>query len=300
MNTLVTGGTGFVGRRLISRLDSCSITTRSPQRAKQKLGSQIDDAFGWDYSKDDLELPDGKFEGIVNLMGESIAEGRWNEAKKKRIRESRVLGTEQLVTTILNMENRPSVVVSSSAVGIYGDQGARVIDEQGEAATGFLAEVCREWEEATLPLAQEGIRVVLLRIGIVLGQGGGALAKLLPIFRLGVGGRLGRGDQYVPWIHVDDLVSLILWALESEKVSGPLNGTAPNPVTNADLTRQLASAVRRPAIFPVPQFGLRLALGEFADSLFVSQNVMPEKALQFGFQFEYPDLAGALANIVSK
>ena len=235
---------------------------------------------------------------MVNLAGESIAEGRWNAAKKKRIRDSRVEGTKQLVDAILAIPNPPSVVVSASAVGIYGSQGDLELDEQAELASGYLPDICRDWERVTQPLSDQGIRVVLLRIGIVLGKGEGALGKLVPLFKVGLGGPLGNGKHYVPWIHVEDLVGMIEWSINNSDVRGPLNGSAPHPVTNREMTKAIAKTVRRPAIFPAPRFALRLVLGEFADSLFSSQRVIPKKSLELGFKFQFPEILPAIKEII--
>ena len=299
MKVLITGGTGFVGRRLIAKLDHCIVTTRDAALARQRLGEAIDGTIEWKSSTQPLQLsPLTKLSAVVNLMGESIAEGRWNDAKKKMIRSSRVDATNRLVESILKLNSLPEVVVSASAVGIYGDCGEDVVTEDRGPGEGFLADVCVDWEQATQPLTDAGIRVVTLRIGIVLGAEGGALAKLIPIFKVGAGGRLGSGRQYVPWIHIDDLVALILWSINTPTVSGPINATSPNPVRNLEMTSVLARAVKRPAIFPVPTFGLKLAVGEFADSLMASQQVVPNVALAAGFQFQYPNIDLAIQDIV--
>ena len=300
MSTLVTGATGFVGQRLLQELGPCTICSRNAQRAKQKLGSVISEALQWDASKEDLDLSaHSRFDTVVNLMGEPIAEGRWTDAKKVRIRDSRIVGTRRLVDAILKSGSLPNSLLSASAVGIYGDCGETIVDESHPLGSGFLADVCEEWEKESLRLSEHGVRVINLRIGIVLGWGGGALAQLVPIFRWGLGGKLGNGKQWVPWIHVADLVSLIVWCIKSGTVTGPVNATAPNPVRNVELTRELAKQLNRPAFLPVPKFGVRIAKGEFANSLFVSQRVIPEVALSQGFHFQFSDLSAAIKDVLS-
>lgn len=301
MSILITGASGFVGQQLLGHLanEEVLVTSRDPEKARSKLGPGIAGAIGWEPTRESLSIPTGtRIRAAVNLMGESIAEGRWTSAKKERIRNSRVEGTRRLVNSLLQLNPLPEVLVSASAVGIYADGGDRVIDEAGPHAEGFLADVCEAWERATDPLAAAGVRVVKIRIGIVLGMQGGALEKLVPLFRWGLGGNLGNGKQYVPWIHVDDLARLIGWSLTESEVRGVLNGTAPNPVTNAEWTRQLARATGRIALLPVPQFALRMALGEFANSLFVSHRVIPKRALDLGFDFRFNQFDEALKDLI--
>ena len=300
MKTLVTGGTGFVGRRLLSKLHNPGVVTRNATRTRASLGEKVGEILEWDVAARSRELDEGfDYRAVVNLMGESIAEGRWTEEKKKRIRDSRVLGTRNLVDSMIKSDRLPEVFVSASAVGYYGDPGEEVVTERHGVGDGFLPKVCQEWENEALKLTEHGVRVVLIRIGIVLGKEGGALEKMLPLFRWGLGGKLGDGQQWMPWIHVEDLVDLIVWSINTNDVSGPVNGVAPNPVRNIDFTRDLASAVGRPAFLPAPKFGLRLALGEFAESLFFSQRVVPEAALASGFNFQFADLDSALKEVVS-
>ncbi|QEG21380.1 TIGR01777 family oxidoreductase [Mariniblastus fucicola] len=296
--TLVTGGTGFVGGYLVPKLDRTILTTRDVERAKKKAGADGDEFLEW---SDDLKIdPTTKIESVVNLMGESIAEGRWTDEKKKRIRSSRIDSTRTLVDQILKLEQRPKVMVSASAVGIYGDPGEVIVDETYPPADNFLGDVCVDWENEALRLAEHGVRVVLIRIGIVLGRGGGAMEKMLPLFKMGLGGRLGSGKQWVPWIHVDDLAGMILWAIENDSVSGPVNASAPNPVRNSEMTQAIAKAVGRFAILPAPKFALRIALGEFANSLFSSQRVVPGVANEKGYSFQHSTIESALDEIVDK
>jgi uncharacterized protein (TIGR01777 family) len=298
MKALVTGGTGMVGEKLLGLLDRADVVTRNASRAAQKIVASYGQIVEWDPSAGKLNMDSlPSYDVVFNLMGEPIAEGRWTTAKKRRIRASRVQGTRNLVDSLIDRGPLPSVFVSASAVGFYGDPGDAVVTETHPAGNGFLTDVCQEWEAEADRLTQHGVRVVKLRIGIVLAQGGGALGKMLPLFKLGLGGKLGSGDQWMPWIHVDDLVSMMKWSATTDQVSGALNAVAPNPVTNKQFTKTLAAAVNRPAFLPAPKFALRLALGEFANSLFFSQRVVPEAAVGAGFQFQYPRLDGALEQI---
>ena len=298
MSILVTGGTGFVGIHLLALLDDVIVTSRNADRAKKSLPPDVD-VVQWDPMAGPLELPSEKqISAVVNLMGDSIAEGRWNEEKKKSIRDSRIIGTRNLIRGLIASDQKPEVFVSASAVGYYGDAGEAVVTEDHPAGKGFLTDVSREWEEAADEIASHGVRVVKLRIGIVLGAEGGALEKLIPLFKSGLGGKLGSGKQWFPWVHVDDLAGLAKWSIETSSAQGVYNATSPNPVRNAQFTKDLAKAVNRWAILPAPKFGLKLALGEFADSLFFSQNVIPQRATEQGFKFRFENLPEALADII--
>lgn len=300
MNTLITGGTGFIGRQLVERLGRADVVTRDPARAARQAWPQGTSFVGWSDQNRPLELPAGyQPEAIVNLMGESIAARRWNKAFKERLRTSRVLGTQQLVAGILKAGRLPKVMISASAIGYYGDRGDEVLTESAGPGDDFLACLSRDWEEAALPLRDAGVRVVHLRIGIVLGRDGGALEKMLPLFRWGLGGRLGNGRQWFPWIHERDVVELIAWLLQKEQVHGPVNAVAPGIVTNREFTKELARQLHRPAWLPVPRFGLRLAIGEFADSLLASARVVPEVAHAGGYAFCFPRLDEALRDVLS-
>ena len=285
-----------MGRRLCKLLTRPRILTRAPEHAPPDFSQSA--CFRWDPAR---ELPPPEaFEGcqaVFHLAGEPVAEGRWTTAKKAKIRDSRVEGTKHLVEALRGHERRPEVLVSASAVGFYGSRGDEVLAESATAAEGFLADVCRAWEAEARAAEDLGMRVVTIRIGLVLGAHGGALSRMLPLFKLCAGGRLGHGRQWMPWIHVDDLAALFLYCAQSETLSGAVNGSAPNPVTNRHFTKALASAVGRPALFPAPAFALRLGLGEFSEVLLASQRAVPDKALSAGFKFEYPTIETALEGL---
>ncbi len=301
MRALVTGATGFLGPRLVSRLARPVVATRDPERARRLLSGRADPEIrAWD--PDAGLLPADLFRGvdtIFHLAGEPVAGRRWSPAVKARIRDSRVLGTRRLVDAMAGETARPRVLVSASAVGYYGDRGDEILDESSPPGTDFLAQVCRDWESEALRARDLGIRVATVRIGIVLGRGGGALAKMLLPFRMGLGGRLGSGRQWMPWIHVDDLVGILLHAAGRDDLAGAVNGVAPGPVTNRDFTGALGTALGRPALLPAPAFALKLAVGEFADILLGSQRAAPRAAERAGYAFLHPALGPALKNILS-
>ncbi len=297
MTVTITGATGFIGRRLTTALLAEGHFVRTLSRRAGAAVQPNARPFVWDPAAEPAprEAVEGA-DAVVHLAGEPVAQ-RWTPEAKTRIRESRVGGTRRLVETLATLAQRPAVLVCASAIGIYGARGGERLTESSPAGSGFLAEVVKDWEREAEAARSLGMRVVKPRIGIVLAAHGGALARMLPVFRLGLGGTLGWGDQWMSWIHLDDLVALIRFALE-RPVSGVLNAVAPNPVTNAGFTRTLAAVLRRPALFPVPPFTLRLAFGEMAQVLLDSQRVFPEAADAAGFAFSYPELRGALVNIL--
>lgn len=242
-------------------------------------------------------------EGIdaaIHLAGENIAEGRWTDEKKQRIRESRVKGTRLLSETLAQLRRKPQTLLSASATGFYGDRGDEVLTEQSASGTGFLSEVCREWELATQPAAQASIRVANLRFGVILTAKGGALKKMLLPFKMGVGGKIGSGEQYMSWVALEDAVGTILYALETESMRGPVNVVAPQPVTNNEFTKTLGRALSRPTIFSVPKFAARLAFGEVADALLLSSaRVEPLRLKEAGYKFQYPTLEATMHHIIS-
>lgn len=305
MPTLVTGATGFVGRRLLESIAEPVVLSRDPDRARATLEKHLGrpvKAFAWDAEHQ--PAPAEAFadvDTVFHLAGEPVAEGRWTSEKKRRLRDSRELGTRNLVRTLAELPSRPRVLISASAVGYYGNRGDEVLDEASSPGSDFLAEVCQAWERESHAAEQHGIRVVNPRIGIVLGRGGGALAKMMAPFKLGLGSPLGSGKQWMPWIHIDDLVGLMLFAAERTTLHGPVNATAPNPVTNADFTRELAKAVHRPAFLPsVPGIVLRTALGELSEVLLGGQRAVPTALLTAGYEFRYTELSAALKNVVEQ
>lgn len=299
MSALVTGGTGTIGTRLIARMgEPVLATSRAPDRAKRMHRSAR--LLGWDgRSPLDPTLLEG-VDSVFHLAGEPVAEGRWSDEKKARIRDSRVIGTRSIVESLGQMTTPPRVLVSASAIGYYGSTGDQVISERSLAGDDFLASVCKEWEAEAKAAERYGIRVVTVRIGIVLAREGGALAKMMPLFRLGLGGRLGDGKQWMSWIHVDDVVGLCLHARDNPSLRGPVNAVAPNPVTNAEFTQALAHALGRPAWFTVPRPMLGLAMGEAAAMVTASQRIQPVAALASGYAFAFSEIEPAMRALCSQ
>jgi uncharacterized protein len=301
VRVLVTGASGFIGSALcdalLARGDTVVGLSRDPQRARGTNPGVI-----WHAWEPALERPPtGAFEdvdGVVNLEGEKINQ-RWTEDAKRRIMESRRTGTRNLVAAIAALERKPRALVSQSAIGFYGDRGASLVDESAEPGEGYDGEVSREWEAAAREVESLGVRLVVVRTGHVLDPRGGLLGELLPPFKLGVGGPIAGGRQYMSWIHIDDEVGILLWALDDERVSGTLNATAPNPVTNREFSRALGRALGRPAVVPVPGVVLDLKFGgEFGRVLRGGQRVMPRRALDLGYEFRYDDIDAALKSLV--
>lgn len=298
MKALITGGTGLLGRALLANLTDAVVLSRDPARTTRKIGGGR--VVRWDPATEPapLEALQG-VEAVFNLAGEPVAEGRWTEDKKRRIRDSRMIGTRNLVAGLRALDQKPSVLISASAVGYYGDRGDEELDEASPVGRGFLAEVCSDWEREALAAEALGIRVVCVRIGIVLAPDGGALARMLTPFKMGVGGRLGSGKQWMPWIHIEDVVGLLLHASRIAAVSGSINAVSPRPVTNADFTGTLGHAVHRPAFLPVPKTVLRIAFGEMSEMLLASQRALPRVAERTGYRFKYTDLDGALSAVMA-
>ncbi len=298
MRVTVTGGTGFVGGRLVKQLLAGGWDVQLLTRSLRSNLPPDAGAHVWDPQAE--PAPAASLQGsnaVIHLIGEPVAQ-RWSPEIKRRIRDSRVLSTRNLVQAIARMEERPEVLVSASAIGYYGSRGDEVLTEGSASGTDFLAEVSRGWEEEALAAEELGLRVVRLRIGIVLGAEGGALERMLPPFRVGLGGPLGTGAQWMSWIHLDDLVGMMLFPLQYPHIRGVWNAVSPNPVTNQEFTDTLARMLKRPAIFRVPEFGLRLLFGEGSQALLGSQRVKPEAAEAAGFRFQYAGLHAALRHVL--
>ncbi len=291
----VTGATGFIGQALVERLaargDQVVAWVRDVGRARRLLGERA------------LLVTDvadvGGCAGVVNLAGSPVAV-RWTDARRREIRASRIDLTQQLTAAMAKAARRPTVLVSASAVGVYGDRGDEILDESAPAGDDFLARICRDWESAAEVARAGGVRVVVPRIGIVLGRAGGALARLLPPFRAGVGGPLAGGKQWMAWIHVADLVEVLVAALDNARFDGVMNATAPTPVTNRDFSRALGHALHRPSFMPLPGFAMKLAFGEAAAALLAGQRALPRRLETLGFQFKFPTIESALADLVRK
>jgi uncharacterized protein len=300
MRVLISGSTGLVGSALCTALTAAGheitrLVRESPRSRQQEVH--------WDPQKGTIDAAKLEgFDAVVHLAGESIAAGRWTDKQKARIRESRVRGTTLLCETLAKLKSKPQVLVCASAIGFYGDRGETIVDETSPPGTDmFLVDVCQEWEGATQGASAAGIRVVNLRFGVVLSPKGGALAKMLLPFKLGAGGVLGDGKQYMSWIALDDAVGAIQHVIKSEAAHGPVNAVSPNPVTNYVFTKTLGKVLVRPTIFPVPAFAARLAFGQMADELLLaSTRVQPVKLLETGYAFRYPELEGALRHVLSE
>ena len=296
MNVLISGATGLIGSALIPELEAgghkVTRLTRSPKTAYD---------VRWNPEAGKIEGDLEGVEAVVHLAGESIAQGRWTPQKKQLIVDSRVKGTRLLAEKIAALGTLPKVMVSASAVGYYGDRGDEVLTEESPPGTSFLAGVCREWEAAAEPARQAGIRVVYPRLGVVLSPEGGALGTTLPIFKLGGGGKIGSGNQWVSWVALDDVVGSIVHALTNEAVEGPVNVGSPNPMTNAGYTKVLGKVLGRPTILPLPAPAVRIMLGEVADALLLaSQRMEPAKLKATGYAFRYPQLEGALRHLLDR
>jgi uncharacterized protein (TIGR01777 family) len=303
MKVLITGGTGFIGQYVIERLilDQHEVvcTTRDIAKAKKNMGYPVE-FIQWNPSSEIIQSPVLKdIDAVIHLLGESVGEGRWSEAQKKRILDSRVKSTENLIESFKQQNHNPRVWVNASAVGIYPDtEGDEILDEASMTTDNFLADVCKKWEAAA-SLVSDQTRLSIIRIGIVLGTEGGILSKLLPIFKKGAGGKVASGKQWMSWIHVKDVAKIIYESLHNEKMSGVFNATSPGAVTNLEFTKSLAKYLGRPAAFPVPSFALGVVMGEAKSLALSSQRIKSSRLSEVGFEFDYPTLDEALIDILA-
>ncbi|MDX6497872.1 MAG: uncharacterized protein QOG23_1132 [Blastocatellia bacterium] len=290
MKVLIAGASGMVGSALIPALEAEGAEVTRLVRTSAGAGE-----VEWHPNNDQIDATKLEgFDAIINFAGENIAGGRWTDDVKRKIHDSRVNGTHLLSEAIAGLKQQPKVFLCASATGIYGDRGDETLDEQSDSGGGFLAGVCREWEQATEPAAAAGVRTVNLRFGPILAREGGMLSKLLTPFKMGMGGKVGSGKQFISWVAIDDVVGAIKLALKDESIRGPLNIVSPRPVTNEEFTKTLGHVLSRPTALSVPAFAARLAFGEMADEmLLTSQRVIPKRLNDAGFEFEYPELEGA-------
>lgn len=298
MNLLIAGASGLIGRPLVKILleqnHNLTVLTRSERESKPNLRYVV-----WNPAdeKNVLHEVDGA-DGVINLAGESIAGRRWSKNQKEKILTSRVNATQILAHSIQRARKKPAVFINASAIGFYGAHGNETVTEETAAGKGFLADVCKAWEAHAIRVRDFGVRVVRLRTGIVLAKEGGALKMMLPPFQMGLGGWLGDGNQWMPWVHLEDVVRLILFCLENSKVEGAMNATSPQPVTNKAFSMVLAQVLRRPCVMPVPALALKLLLGEMSDLLLEGARVVPKRAGELRFAFKFPDLRNALETIL--
>jgi uncharacterized protein (TIGR01777 family) len=297
MKILITGASGLIGKALQKSFAEKGYEMLLATRKKPEKSNEIQ----WDTEKGfaDGDLPQiENLDAIIHLAGENIA-GRWTDEKKRRLMDSRVLGTRNIVETIYKLANKPKVLINASATGIYGDRDDEIMTEESAAGDTFLAEIGKNWEAEAVVAENFGVRLVLLRTGIVLAKDGGALAQMLTPFKFGLGGTIGSGKQWMSWIALEDVVRIVNFALENENLNGAINVVAPNPATNKDFTDALGSVVHRPTFLPLPAFAVNLAFGEMGDALLLdSTRVLPKKLEEAGFKFDFPDLKTALEQAI--
>ncbi len=300
MRILVSGATGLIGSALLPPLKSNGAVVTQLARKGAPYAADGAQKLSWDPMQELSPEAISGFDAVIHLAGESIV-GRWTDAKKRNIRDSRVRGTKNLAQALARAKQKPQVFISASAIGYYGDRGDELLSEQSTAGRGFLSEVCEEWEASAKPAIDAGIRTVLMRTGIVLSAQGGALGKMLTPFKLGAGGRIGSGRQWMSWIDIQDMVGAIHFMLQNVNSIGPVNMVAPNPVTNAEFTKTLAAVLSRPAIFPVPAFAVKLAFGEMGETaLLGSQRVEPRVLMTCGYPFQFSELQASLEHILGQ
>ncbi len=298
MKILMTGGTGFIGsllcQQLLERGDELTVLSRTPSHIATRCGKTVHALSSLNELKSD-----DHFDVLINLAGEPIADARWSDRQKEQLRESRIGITQQLIDYIKRAKQKPQTLISGSAVGYYGDSGDALLDEQSPFHDEFTHQLCRDWEAVACKATELGVRVALLRTGLVVGKNGGFLSKMLLPFKLCLGGRLGDGRQWMSWIHINDLVNLILYLIDHTELSGPINGTAPEPVNNAEFTRLLGRSLHRITPFPIPAITLKIAMGELSGLLLTGQRVVPKKALDAGFIFQFKTLESALEEVLN-
>jgi uncharacterized protein len=299
MKILITGGTGFIGSALTRSLTDqgyeVTVLSRNPDSVEKICGPGIKALNNLNQLK-----PEDTFQAIINLAGAPIFDARWSDARKQIIRDSRIGLTRQLVASMARMAVKPELLISGSAIGYYGDQGDTVLTEQSATHKDFSEQLCTDWENEAKKAEQLGVRVCLIRTGLVLAEGGGLLKRMLLPFRLGLGGRLGDGQQWMSWIHRQDWITIARLMLTDSSMQGAYNATAPNPVTNSEFARTLAHCLNRPALLPVPAWLLKILLGEMSGLVLGSQRVMPERLLALGFRFQYTDLSSALNQVLRR
>jgi uncharacterized protein (TIGR01777 family) len=301
MKVMVTGATGFIGKELIKRLNEMGheivVLTRNSDSARFRVPVHCE-VITWDPCKYHLQSTALKgVDAVINLAGENIADGRWSPERKRELIQSRELSARRLVNAISYMDKKPKTLVSVSAIGFYGNRGDALLNETDSKGHGFLSDVCKVWEEEILKAKELRVRTVAYRLGMVLGHDGGALNKILPPFKLGLGGKLGSGSQWMSWIHINDLVNMLVHAIENPSIDGIYNAVSPNPVRNKEFTKTLGNVLNRPTIFPVPKFVLKIALGELSELLLGSQRVAAKKISDTGFKFNYPHVKEALQEV---
>jgi uncharacterized protein len=307
MRVFITGGTGLVGTRLIHRLrqrqDAVVVLTRRPEAARQKLDPACDIVAGDPMQAGDWMQAVAPCDAVINLAGENIFAHRWNSKFKELLRDSRVKSTDHVVQALgrnpKTADGRPKVLVNASAIGFYGPHGDEELTEDNPPGDDELARLCVDWEKAARAAEPLGVRVAIVRIGVVLDRAGGALQQMLTPFKLFVGGPVGSGKQYMSWIHHDDLVGILLTALDQPQATGPINGSAPNPVTNKEFSRALGRALHRPSFLPTPRFMLRVMLGQVADVVTTGQRVLPRRALELAYAFKFPNIDAALQDVLA-
>jgi uncharacterized protein (TIGR01777 family) len=297
---LITGGSGFIGSQLIPVLIAQGyevlVLTRNPEKTAKHFNHSV-------FTVQQLDKLDKseRFDVVINLAGQGITDKRWSPGIKEQLRDSRIATTRKLIHFLQSVEEKPDIFISGSAIGFYGNQNEKIVDEQVAGDNSFSSTLCYDWEHEAQQAEALGIRTCYLRTGIVLGKNGGALAKMLPAFKMGLGGAMGDGRQWMSWIHINDLIGIILYLINHKDISGAVNGTSPNPVTNNIFSSTLARVLKRPAILPMPAFVLKLMLGEMAEELLLSgQRVLPDKIIRAGYEFQYAELEEALCEVLTK